>query len=66
MLRVTTRIVVLAIATLLWPLPSHNQLAPSQTEWINALRDGIRRAVTRCQFTVGLGSNSREPSRWLP
>jgi len=40
MLRVTARIAVLAIATLLWPSPSHSQSAPSQTEWINALRSG--------------------------
>jgi phosphohistidine phosphatase SixA len=35
-----TRIALLAIATMLWPLPSYSQLAPSQAEWINALREG--------------------------
>jgi phosphohistidine phosphatase SixA len=34
------RIVLVAIATMLWPLPSYSQPAPSQPEWINALREG--------------------------
>jgi phosphohistidine phosphatase SixA len=35
-----TRIALLAIATTLWSLSSYGQLAPSQAEWINALRAG--------------------------
>jgi phosphohistidine phosphatase SixA len=40
MLRATFGIAALVIATLVWPLPSHSQTAPSQTEWISALRGG--------------------------
>jgi phosphohistidine phosphatase SixA len=41
------RIAVLAIATSLWPLPSYSQLAPSQAEWISALRNGGHVIVIR-------------------
>jgi phosphohistidine phosphatase SixA len=41
------RIAVLAIATSLWPLPSYSQLAPSQVEWISALRNGGHVIVMR-------------------
>jgi broad specificity phosphatase PhoE len=37
---IITRIALLAIATMLWPLPSYSQPALSQAEWINALREG--------------------------
>jgi hypothetical protein len=37
---IITRIALLAIATMLWLLPSYSQPALSQAEWINALREG--------------------------
>jgi phosphohistidine phosphatase SixA len=46
-MRIIGRIAVLAIAILLWPLPSHSQSVPSPTEWVNALRSGGHVIVIR-------------------